>query len=51
MNVHKAICVYVYNVCTWYLQRPEEGIRFFGTRAIHDYVLLCGHWEPSLGSM
>lgn len=33
---------YVFHMCAWCLQRPKEGIRSFGTRAINDCESQCG---------
>lgn len=40
MNVWP-VYMYVNHVCTWYLRRPEEGVRFPETRVPADYEMPC----------
>lgn len=41
---HMSVC----HVCTWYLWRPEGGVRSPGARLIDDDELSCGCWELNL---
>lgn len=38
-------CSYVFQVCTWYSQRPEKGIGFPGVGIIGGCALPHGCWE------
>ena len=42
---------YVYQVCTWYSQRPEEGTGFPGTGIIGGCALPHGCWESDSGPL
>lgn len=39
----------VYHVHAWNTQRPEEGVRPFGSRVTKSHKPPCGYWELRLG--
>jgi hypothetical protein len=44
-------CMYVHYVCSWYLRKSKEGVRFPGTRVIHGHKLPYGFWELNPGPL
>lgn len=46
MFMSKFFCLYA-----WYLERPEEGIIFPGSRIIDHCELLCGCCKLNLGPL
>lgn len=48
MSVCLPVYMDVYHMCAWYLRRPKESVRSFGTVTGHC-ELPCGCWEPHLG--
>lgn len=49
MNVWYA-CMNVYCVCTWYPQKPEEGVSSAVTGVMNGFESSCGCWELNLGT-
>lgn len=42
-------CMYMYYVCAWYPQRPEEGIRSPVIGVINGYKPPCRYWDLNVG--
>ena len=43
-------CMYMHHVCTWFLQRSEEGINLLDL-GLETVEVLCGCWELNLDPM